>query len=133
LHGAFDDKLQFLFRPSHLASGLGVTSKRRLRLYSASLPNLLRSEDCERDFFITVLALGASHSIHVEDGHYGRMVAGSNLSVYRALRRLRSQDSVARTQSSRQPILRWRMLRQVPGEQIFIIGVQRTPNIYETL
>src|SRR4029077_1870458 len=70
-----------------------------------------------------------------EDCHYGRMVARSNLAIDCALRRLRSQ------RFSRQNVIKpptdialaHVAPRCPPGEQIFIIGVQRTPNIYETL
>src|SRR4030095_12824836 len=125
----------FFFARPILPAGSGVTSKRRRRLYSASLPNLLRSDDCERDFFMTVLALGTSHLVQVEHSHYGRMVAGSNLTVDRALRRFRSQRFTRHNVIEPPTDI---ALAQVapgrpPGEKILVIGVQRAPHIYESL
>src|SRR4030095_2171053 len=125
----------FFFARPILPAGSGGISKRRRRLYSASLPNLLRSDDCERDFFITVFALGPSHSIHVEDGHHGRMIAGANLTVDRTLRRFRSQRFTRHNVIEPPTNI---TLTQVapgcpPGEKILVIGVQRAPHIYESL
>src|SRR4029453_18407018 len=125
----------FFFARPILPAGAGVTSKRPRRLYSASLPNLLRSEDCERDFFTTVLALGASYSTHVEDGPHWRMIAGSNLPIARALRPLGSQSFPR--QNVIEPPADITLAHVTPGrppsEKILVIGVEGAPNIYDTL
>ena len=48
-----DDEFQgFFTRSFSLPAGSGVMSKRRLRLYSASLPKRLKSDDGERIFLV---------------------------------------------------------------------------------
>src|SRR4029453_4582505 len=138
----------FFFTRPILPAGSGVTSKRRRRLYSASLPNLLRSEDCGRDFFMRVLAsylmLGFGRTLcwastglrllfQVEDCHYGRMITRSNLTIDRALRRLQRFTRQNVIEPPADIALTHVTPRCPPSEQILVIGVQRTPNIYKTL
>src|SRR5437016_1700516 len=63
------------------------------------------------------------------------MVTRSNFSIDCALRRLRSQRFTRQNviEPPADIALTHVTPRCPPGEKIFIVGVQRTPNIYETL
>src|SRR5262245_49901739 len=77
----------------------------------------------------------ASRLIHVEHGYYGRMVARSNLTVDRTLRRLQSQrltrhDVIEPPADVALPQV---APGRPPGKKVLVIGVQRAPDIYKSL
>src|SRR4029077_1466905 len=139
----------FLARPIFPA-GSGVTSKRRFRLYSASLPYLLRAG--ERDFFI-MFSGGESHSrdhesasgrakfrrcrfiAWIKNRNHRRMIAGSHLAIDRALRRCCRQrftgHDVIETPAdiALAHFSPWRP----PREKILVVRIEGAPDINKTL